>query len=120
MKRKRGGQQGNQNARKHGFYSGAFNAEQLSEFWRLVAAGKLPPELAAMRVKLASALQANPGDRRIIRDAARLLAAWLSEREQLDRQEAEAVRRCFVQLFQSQASSPSSASSLVEGLSEWF
>jgi hypothetical protein len=99
-KKKRGGQRGNQNARKHGFYSGTFDAEQLSQFWNLVAVEKQPPEIAALGVKLGAALHANPGNRRIIRDAARLSAEWISKREQLNREETEYARKCYLELFQ--------------------
>jgi uncharacterized protein YjcR len=36
VKRKRGAQKGNQNARKHGFYSAALNPTEICQFWNIV------------------------------------------------------------------------------------
>ena len=33
-KRKRGGQTGNSNARRHGMYAAGLNAEQVSDYWK--------------------------------------------------------------------------------------
>jgi len=53
-KKRRGGQQGNQNARKHGFYSRVLTVEQVGSFWAAVSQEHVDPEVALMRVKLQS------------------------------------------------------------------
>ena len=35
-KRNRGGQKGNRNARKHGFYSGTLNLAEKSQLWNII------------------------------------------------------------------------------------
>ena len=50
--RKRGGQPGNQNARKHGFYSKQFTPEQIEQLEAADDLRDLGPEIALMRVKL--------------------------------------------------------------------
>jgi hypothetical protein len=93
-RRKRGGQPGNQNARKHGFYSSAMTPEELSEFWQGLKRGTGDRELPAFRAKLASALRASPGNPRIIKEAARLMTKWvISQDPGAPREEkAEAAR----------------------------
>jgi hypothetical protein len=72
-KRKRGGQKGNRNARKHGFYSGALSPAETSQLWNIANLEGVDPEIALIRVKLQSSLQHDPGNRRVIREASRLL-----------------------------------------------
>ncbi len=82
-KRKRGGQKGNQNARKHGFYSTSLSLQQICEFWNAVNLGGVDPEIVALRIKLDSALRYAPGNRRLLREAARLLAKWYRSKYRL-------------------------------------
>ena len=51
-KRKSGGQPGNQNARKHGFYSNHFTPDQLKQLEDADDLRDLGPEIALLRVKL--------------------------------------------------------------------
>jgi hypothetical protein len=75
-KRRRGGQPGNLNACKHGFYSSEMTPSELCEFWRILISSGTDRAIAALRVKLTSALRADPGNRRVLGDASRLLAKW--------------------------------------------
>ena len=51
-KRKRGAQPGNQNARKHGFYSKHFTPDQVEKLENADDLRDLGPEIALLRVKL--------------------------------------------------------------------
>ena len=84
-KRKRGGQKGNRNARKHGFYSGTLSPTETSQLWNIANLEGLDPEIAFIRVKLQSSLQCDTDNRRVIREASRLLVKWYSENYGLDR-----------------------------------
>jgi hypothetical protein len=84
IKRKRGGQKGNRNARKHGFYSATLSPAETSQLWNITNLEGVDPEIALIRVKLQSSLQCDPGNRRLIREASRLLAKWYSANYQLD------------------------------------
>ena len=79
MKRKRGGQKGNRNAHKHGFYSAALSPAKTSQLWNVANLEGVDPEIALIRVKLQSSLEHDPGNRRVIREASRLLVEWYSE-----------------------------------------
>jgi hypothetical protein len=84
IKRKRGGQKGNRNARKHGFYSGTLSPAETSQLWNITNLEGVDPEIAFIRVKLQSSFQHDPGNRRVIREASRLLVKWYSENYELD------------------------------------
>ena len=82
--RKRGGQKGNRNARKHGFYSAALSPAETSQLWNITNLEGVDPEMALIRVKLQSSLQHDPGNRRVIREASRLIVKWYSANYGLD------------------------------------
>jgi hypothetical protein len=84
VKRKRGGQKGNLNARKHGFYSGTLSPAEKSQLWNITNLEGVDPEIAFIRVKLQSSLQHDPGNRRVITEASRLLVKWYSANYRLD------------------------------------
>jgi hypothetical protein len=84
IKRRRGGQKGNGNARKHGFYSGTLSPAETSQLWNIANLEGVDPEVAFIRVKLQSSLQHDPGNRRVIREASRLLVKWYSANYGLD------------------------------------
>jgi hypothetical protein len=84
IKRKRGGQKGNLNARKHGFYSGTLSPAETCQLWNITNLEGVDPEIAFIRVKLQSSLQHDPGNQRVIREASRLLVKWYSANYRLD------------------------------------
>ena len=83
-RRKCGGQKGNRNARKHGFYSGTLSPAETSQLWNITNLEGVDPEIAFIRVKLQSSLQHDPGNRRVIREASRLLVKWYCANYRLD------------------------------------
>jgi hypothetical protein len=92
-KRKRGGQEGNRNAGKHGFYSGTLSPAETSQLWTITNLEGVDPEIAFIRVKLQSSLQHDPGNRRVIREASRLLVKWYSENYGLDATDSNYLRK---------------------------
>jgi hypothetical protein len=92
VKRKRGGQKGNGNARKHGFYSGTLSPAETSQLWNITNLEGVDPEIAFIRVKLQSSLQHDPGNRRVIREASRLLVKWYSANYGLDATDSSYLR----------------------------
>jgi hypothetical protein len=86
--RRRGGQNGNQNARKHGFYSGDLDPAEICEFWRIITSEGLAPEMALLRIKLRSSLQQDPGNLRVLSDASRLLSRWYSSKSRLNNRQS--------------------------------
>jgi hypothetical protein len=84
LKRQRGAQPGNQNARKHGLYSSNLTVNQLCQFWNVLNLGGVEPELVAIRIKLNSALRSAPGNRRVLMEASKLLAKWYRSKHRLN------------------------------------
>jgi hypothetical protein len=84
IKRKRGGQKGNRNACKHGFYSATLSPAETSQLRNITNLEGVDPEIALIRVKLQSSLQHDPGNRRVIGEASRLLVKWYSANYRLD------------------------------------
>ena len=76
-KRSRGGQPGNQNARKHGFYAGNLTQEELAELWRASNERGTEPGLAMLHMKLLFVLRHDPRNPRLLRELARLYNKWL-------------------------------------------
>jgi hypothetical protein len=109
-KRKPGGQKGNQNARKHGFYSRALSPAEISEFWSIVNLERVDPEVALVRLKLKSLLQHDPVNRRALRAASGLLAKWYRTKYGLDRADGirlkAVLRDIFAQLSGDSPSEP--------------
>jgi hypothetical protein len=52
--------------------------------WNITNLEGVDPEIALIRIKLQSSLQSDPGNRRVIREASRLLVKWYSANYQLD------------------------------------
>ena len=100
VKRKRGGQKGNRNARKHGFYSDALSPAETSQLWNIANLEGVDPEVARIRVKLQSSLQHDPGNRRVIKEASRSLVKWYSEDCGLDTADRSYLKAVVEDLLQ--------------------
>jgi hypothetical protein len=99
-KRKRGGQKGNRNARKHGFYSGALSPAETSQLWNIANLEGVDPEIAFIRVKLQSSLQRDPGNRRVIGEASRLIVKWYSANYELDATDSKYLKAVVESLLE--------------------
>ncbi len=71
--RKRGGQKGNQNARKHGFYSNNLSPGEMSQFLEIINLEGIYPGTAVLRVRLQSFLQNDSINLRVLKEFSRLL-----------------------------------------------
>ncbi len=65
-RKKRGAPYGNQNARKHGFYSTALTEEQQARLPAVLKIEDLDREIAVARVKAASIIRTSPDDARLL------------------------------------------------------
>ena len=83
-KAKRGGQIGNQNARKHGFYSTTLTPAETCQVQNITNLEGVDPEIALLRVKLQSSLQHGPANHRLLTEASRLLVKSYSVQYHLD------------------------------------
>ena len=100
IKRNRGGQKGNRNACKHGFYSTTLSPAEISQLWNITNLEGVDPEIAFIRVKLQSSLQYDPGNQRVIREASRLLVKWYSANYWLDSTDRSYLRTVVENLLE--------------------
>ena len=84
VKKKRGGQKGNQNARTHGFYSSALTPDEISRFWNLISQEHVDPEMAILRIKLLSLVNHAPSHR-VLSQVAMLIVRWSAKKYRLNR-----------------------------------
>jgi hypothetical protein len=92
-KRKRGGQPGNQNARRHGFYSGYFDNSQDCEFRKIIKEEGVAPQVAAIRIKLGLVLGSGTVNPRLLREARRLLVEYYGSEGNLHKEDRAEIRR---------------------------
>jgi|WetSurMetagenome_2_1015567.scaffolds.fasta_scaffold530296_1 hypothetical protein len=91
-KRQSGGQPGNQNARKHGYYSAKLSEKDLSEYWNLVNVQGMDPQIAILRTKVENALSSAPGHHRIIRESSIQLAKLCQENLGFDKDVSDQLK----------------------------
>jgi uncharacterized protein YjcR len=101
IKKKRGGQSGNHNARTHGLYSSALLAANITEFSQDVIERDIDPDVALVRATLRSVLLQAPSNRRALDDAAGMLARIYSEKLQLDKTNTRLLKRVFMAVIES-------------------
>jgi hypothetical protein len=101
IKRKRGGQPGNQNARKRGFYSRRLTPDQLSELAEIVNTERLDPEIATLRVKLVSILQDDPPDYRALREVVKRLTDWYTAEHRLNKTDSRYLKMFIWRVIES-------------------
>ena len=89
---------GNQNARKHGFYSKVLTIEQQAQLPRLAAARGLDNEIAVMRVKLFAIQEHTPDNGSLEFRVVRLLARMVDSQEKLSKRDLKGIRS-FVQKY---------------------
>ena len=90
-KRHRGGQPGNQNARKHGLYSPYVNSAELKQLNKAVNKG-MDKQLAVIQIKIQSALVDKPADKRLYRQASDLLTNWFRSNYPCDETDVKELR----------------------------
>ena len=92
QKRQRGAQPGNQNARKHGFYSKVLTSEQMTGFPRMAAVRNLDHEITALRTKIAAIMAHTPDNYDLLLRALSLLNRMLKTRDQLSERDVKALQ----------------------------
>ena len=99
-KRKRGGQPGNRNAVKHGFYSSALTTREIRELLQILDRERIDREVAVMRIKLKAALRLAPGNRRLLLEASRLMAKHYAFTHGVVGEEKTMLKKAFRTIFE--------------------
>jgi hypothetical protein len=99
----RGGQPGNQNARKHGFYSSALTPSEINDFLNILKNGNIDREPALLRLKLKTALERDPGNRRVLVSISGLLAGWYRFKYGLSHTEGIQLKKFVMSLLENRS-----------------
>ncbi|MDD5190621.1 MAG: hypothetical protein PHE50_06235 [Dehalococcoidales bacterium] len=94
-KKKRGAPEGNQNARTHGFYSHILNDEERADYEAAVKVEGLDEEIALMRVKIKTLVQADPENIRLIMQAVNALERMISTKYNLRKEDKQSIREAI-------------------------
>ena len=107
-KRKRGGQPGNRNARKHGFYSQRLSPEEINVFLELLSTEKMEIQEAIFNVKLKTLLETDPGNVRARNELSYRIAEYNRFKTGLGKKESKVVRELVTALLEKvfQAAAP--------------
>jgi hypothetical protein len=92
MARKRGGQKGNQNALKHGFYSKVLDEAEKLDFETASDVNGIDDEIALLRVKIKSVLEKDPENVKLIMQATNTLAGLVKTRYNITKEQRKGLR----------------------------
>jgi len=102
-KRKRGAPEGNQNARKHGFYSRVLDKRERAEYERAVLVESLDEEIALLRVKLSSLIARDPENVKLILSGLNMLVRLVKAKYTMHDEDEEATRDAIKTVLKSVA-----------------
>ena len=94
-KSKRGAPQGNQNARKHGFYSRILNEAEQLDFELATGVEGIDDEIALLRVKIKSLLADDPENIKLIMQATNTLARLVRTRYNISQEDRKGLKEAI-------------------------
>ena len=95
MKGKRGAPKGNQNARKHGFYSKVLDEAERLDFELATGVEGIDDEIALLRVKIKSLLEHDPENIRLIMQATNTLAGLVKARYNITKENKKGLKEAI-------------------------
>ena len=97
--KKRGAPQGNQNARKHGFYSNVLDEAELLDFEQATKFDGLDEEIALLRTKLKSVVAHDPENMKLIMQATDTLVRLLRARYNIGKEDKKGLREAITNVL---------------------
>ena len=94
-KRERGAPKGNQNARKHGFYSKVLDEAEQLDFELVSGVEGIDDEIALLRVKIKSILSSDPENINLIMQATNTLARLVKTRYNITREQKKGLKEAI-------------------------
>ena len=94
-KRKRGAPRGNQNARKHGFYSKVLDEAEQLDFELATGVDGIDDEIALLRVKVKSILEKDPDNIKLIMEATNTLAGLVKTRYNITKEQKKGLKEAI-------------------------
>jgi len=95
VKRKRGAPRGNQNARKHGFYSKVLDEAEQLDFELATGVEGIDDEIALLRVKIKSILENDPENIKLIMQATNILAGLVKTRYNIAKEQKKGLKEAI-------------------------
>ncbi len=95
MKGKRGAPKGNQNARKHGFYSKVLDKAEKLDFELATGVEGIDDEIALLRVKIKSLLERDPENIRLIMRATNALERLITTRYKITKEQRKGLKEAI-------------------------
>ncbi len=95
MKGKRGAPKGNQNARKHGFYSKVLDEAERLDFKLATDVEGIDDEIALLRVKIKSLLERDPENFKLIMQATSILARLVKTRYNISKEDKKGLKEAI-------------------------
>ena len=94
-KRKSGAPKGNQNARKHGFYSKVLDEAEQIDFELASGVNGIDDEIALLRVKIKSILENDPENINLIMRATSTLAGLVKTRYKITKEQRKGLKEAI-------------------------
>jgi len=92
---KKGAPRGNQNARKHGFYSKVLDEAEQLDFDLASSVEGIDDEIALLRVKIKSILSSDPENIRLIMQATNTLSRLIKTRYNISREQKKGLKEAI-------------------------
>ena len=102
-KRQRGGQPGNQNARKHGFYAKNLSPQESCEYWNILNTQGIASEAAVLRLKIQSVFRNAPGNYPVLRDVSKLLVKQYNSQNPLSKKDNRIFKKTIRDIIKAAA-----------------
>jgi uncharacterized protein YjcR len=96
---KRGAQKGNQNARRHGFYSRILDEAEQLDFELATGVEVLDDEIALLRVKIKSLLEHRPEDIKLIMQATNTLVRLIRTRYNISKEDRKGLKEAVANVL---------------------
>jgi len=96
---KRGAPKGNQNARKHGFYSRVLDEAEQLDFEQATCVEGIDDEIALLRVKIKSLLEKDPENIRLIMQATNTLARLVKTRYNISKEDKKGLKEAIANVL---------------------
>jgi hypothetical protein len=93
--RKRGAPKGNQNARKHGFYSKVLDEAERLDFAHATGVEGIDEEIALLRVKIKSLIAHDPDNIKLIMQATNALARLIRVRYNISKKDKKGLKEAI-------------------------
>ena len=95
MQGKKGAPQGNQNARKHGFYSRVLDEAERLDFELATGVDGIDDEIALLRVKIKSLLAHDPENIKLVMQATNTLARLVRTRYNISKEDKKGLKEAI-------------------------